>query len=473
MLDRYELLERFHGGMAEVWKARDLRLGRTVVAKFLHVADRGTPAAKRFLREARILAGIDDPRVVRIHDVDEAEIDGSWNLYLITQYVDGRTLGAALHRDASMPVGRALHWAAELCEALVPVHAQDLVHRDVKPGNVMVREVGGEERLVLLDFGISRSYTVVGDLGNAAGVTGTGQLLGTPGYMAPERFMLEPPGPATDLYSVGCVLFELLTGQQPYVAPDFGDYFRLHCHAPIPSVRALRADVPAAVDQLVTRLLAKHPGERPADAKGMARTLRELGGGSHRRPAPPADPVGAVEDRCNAVLAAGHTPDERVRRLTEVAVLARDVLPADHRGAWLVALHLAQALHAAKNPAAAADRLAPVAARARQVLGALDPLTLTCSLNLARYLGEAGHPAAAAKHLGDLRTALAGALEPTDPRMAELRFDLAHWLATAGEQQRAAAEFRALYADHCQAFGPDAPQTIQLYELITQAPNEG
>ncbi|WP_219671441.1 serine/threonine-protein kinase, partial [Streptomyces bambusae] len=282
--------------MAEVWKAQDLRLDRTVVAKFLRVPDRGTHSAQRFLREARILAGIDDPRVVRVHDVDEAEIDGHWHLYLITQYVQGHTLREALPRGVALEVDHALRRAAELCEALVPVHGQNLVHRDVKPGNVMIRRLdgsgarhacggpggtivagagAGQERLVLLDFGIARSYTVIGDLGRAAGVTGPGQLIGTPEYMAPERFLLEADGPATDLYAVGCVLFEMLTGQQPYLGPDYGDLARLHCHAPVPSARALRPGVPAAVDELVIRLLAKRPGDRPADAREIAEALRD------------------------------------------------------------------------------------------------------------------------------------------------------------------------------------------------------
>ncbi|MCB5178831.1 serine/threonine-protein kinase [Streptomyces antimicrobicus] len=473
VLGRYALTERFHGGMAEVWKAQDLRLDRTVVAKFLRVADRGTHAARRFLREARILAGIDDPRVVRVHDVDEAEIDGQWHLYLITQFVDGRTLREALPRGTALAVDHALRRAAELCEALVPVHEQNLVHRDVKPGNVMIRRVGAQERLVLLDFGIARSYTVVGDVGRAAGVTGPGQLIGTPEYMAPERFLLEPDGPATDLYAVGCVLFEMLTGQQPYLGPDYGDLARLHCHAPVPSPRALRPAVPADVDELVVRLLAKRPGDRPADARGIAEVLRELGGGRAPRRPRPADPEGLVESRCTAVLTADLTPDERVRRLAEVADLARDVLPADHAGAWLVALHLARALHTAKNPAAAADRLAPVAARIRQVLGPVEPLARTSALNLARYLGESGHPAAAAKHLAELRAALAGTLAPADPRLCEVRFDLAHWLAAAGEDRAAGAEYRALYTDHCEAYGPAAPETVRLYELINQAASEG
>ncbi|RSS81944.1 serine/threonine-protein kinase [Streptomyces sp. WAC06614] len=474
VLGRYALLERFHGGMAEVWKAQDLRLDRTVVAKFLRVPDRGTHAARRFLREARILAGIDDPRVVRIHDVDEAEIDGQWQLYLITQYVHGRTLREALPRGTALDVDHALRRAAELCEALVPVHEQNLVHRDVKPGNVMIRRVGGGERLVLLDFGIARSYTAFGGTGRAAGVTGSGQLIGTPEYMAPERFLLEPDGPATDLYAVGCVLFEMLTGQQPYLAPDYGDLARLHTHAPVPSARALRPAVPAAVDELVVRLLAKRPGDRPADARGIAETLRELGGGGRtgRRPRP-ADPEGLVESRCNAVLTGDHPPEERARLLADVADLAREVLPADHAGAWLVTLHLARALHTAKNPAAAADRLAPVAARIRQVLGPVEPLTRASALNLARYLGESGHPAAAAKHLAELRAAVAAAVPPTDERLSEIRFDLAHWLATAGEHQAAATEYRALYTDHCAALGPDAPETVRLYELIHQATSEG
>ncbi|MFC9294424.1 serine/threonine-protein kinase [Streptomyces sp. NPDC057011] len=469
--------------MAEVWKARDLRLDRTVVAKFLRVADRGTHAARRFLREARILAAIDDPHIVRIHDVDETEIAGSWHLYLITQFIEGRTLRAAVPKGHRLPVAQALAWAAQLCDALVPVHARNLVHRDVKPGNVMVREPA--ERLILLDFGIARSYTAVGELGYAAGVTATGQLLGTPEYMAPERFLLEPVTPATDLYSVGCVLFEMLTGRQPYVSHgDYGALAKQHCHAVVPTVRELRPEVQPAVDVLVTRLLAKNPGHRPADAREMAALFRALSAAATPvptvlasphgppppppPPGPPADPAAEVEARCNAVLEAVSDPVERVSRLGEVLDYASGVLPSDHRGGWLVVLHLAQALARAGQPSKAADRLAPVAARARQVLGADDELALVCSLNLARYLGEAGHAALAAQHLLELLTAVAGVLSATDPRMSEIRYDRARWLAAAGEQALAAAEFEALYQDHLTAHGPDDPKTVRVWELITR-----
>ncbi|MFJ7205325.1 protein kinase [Streptomyces sp. NPDC098789] len=481
--------------MAEVWKAHDQRLDRTVVAKFLRVNDRGTHPALRFLREAKILAAIDDPRIVRVHDVDEARINGFWHLYLITQYIEGQTLRVALPKGRRLAVDHALRWAAELCEALVPVHARDLVHRDIKPTNVMVRGAraagpGASGSLVLLDFGIARTYTAYGALGYAAGVTGDAQLIGTPEYMAPECFVQDPIGPATDLYAVGCVLFEMLTGRQPYSAPeDYGALVNLHCRAPIPSVRSLRPEVPPAVDHLVTRLLTKNPGERPADAREVAGLLRGLSLAVVPHPtlvvtpstppppgpppAPPTDPAREVEARCNAVLeATERDPEgavgERVRLLGDVLDFAHATLPADHRGTWLVVLHLAQALARAGRPAAAAELLAPVAARARQVLGADDQLAVVCALNLARYIGESGHPRPAAQHLLELRTAVSGVLSATDPKLSEIRYDQAHWLAAAGETRRAAAEFEALYADHWTAYGPDHPQTVRLRELIAR-----
>ncbi|MBB1258561.1 serine/threonine-protein kinase [Streptomyces alkaliterrae] len=471
--------------MAEVWKARDLRLDRTVVAKFLRIAERGAPAARRFKREARILAGIDDRRVVRVHDVDEAEIDGERYLYIITQYVEGDTLRTVLPAGEALSVARALHLATELCEALTPVHDSGLVHRDVKPGNVMVRharcggvaragstDLGGEEQLVLLDFGIARAYTAAGGLGGAGRITGTAQLMGTPGYMAPERFLLEPEGPAADVYSVGCVLFEMLTGSRPYVGDDYGELARSHCHGRVPSARAVRSELPAALEELLLLLLAKRAGDRPADAREVARALRELRAAPPRTRRPPPDPVGRLEARLDAVLAAEHTPAERARLLTEIADTARETLPADHVGGWYLMLRLARALRAASAPAAAAERLAPVAARAREVYGPSHRLTLACAVNLARYLGEAGHPMTAAGHLAETRTAVADTLPPTDPWLSEVRFDLAHWLETAGETGRAGLEYRALYEDYCRTYGPDAPETSRLYELIDRATSE-
>ncbi|MDT0310634.1 serine/threonine-protein kinase [Streptomyces sp. DSM 44917] len=282
---RYQLTEPLgKGGMGEVWSGRDTALGgRRVAVKLLH-ADRlaslsGTTdpeeLRRRFLRECRVTARIDHPGLVAVHDAGQ---DGE-ELFLVMQLVEGSDLADHLAEHDPYPWPWAVAVLAQLCSALSAVHAVPVVHRDLKPGNVMVRPDG---RVTILDLGIAAAR---GD-GEDTRLTRTGTLLGTPVYMAPEQAVGEPPvSPAADLYALGAIGYELLTGRVPFSAPNAAGllYKKLH-EEPAPLLH-LRPDAPPPLAGLVHRLLATDPGQRPADARHVFDVLAAL------LPRPTAAPV--------------------------------------------------------------------------------------------------------------------------------------------------------------------------------------
>ena len=250
---RYALLEVLGtGGMATVWRARDEVLGREVAVKVLspqHAADAAFRA--RFEREARHVASLSHPRLVTVFDsgVDEA------TPFIVMELVAGRTLRQVLDDAGTLPADDAVAIAVGVCEALEAAHAAGLVHRDIKPANIALS--GGQVKV--LDFGIAR-------LEGPGGGTRTQAVLGTAAYLSPEQASGQPVGPQADLYALGCVLFEMLTGAPPFSADsEVGVAYRqVHDDPGPPSAR--RPGLPAQVDWITIRLMAKNPADRPPGA---------------------------------------------------------------------------------------------------------------------------------------------------------------------------------------------------------------
>jgi serine/threonine-protein kinase len=288
LADRYRLVRPLgHGGMGEVWEARDTSLRRGVAVKVISVlaggGSRAGEARARFLREARITAALQHPHIVTVHDLGEADTGQGTTPFLVMELLRGEGLDAVVRRG---PVGgaEAARYGVQVCEALAEAHGAGVLHRDIKPANLFVTASGG---LKVLDFGIARAAdaSATGDR-----LTQTGFMVGTAAYMAPEQARGRPE-PRSDLYAVGCVLYELLTGRLPFDAPDTLGYVTAHLHEPPPLPGAS-----PAWDALIGRLLAKDPGERPASAEALAEELREIGAGgtgggdSAGRPVPPPGP---------------------------------------------------------------------------------------------------------------------------------------------------------------------------------------
>ncbi|MER7468994.1 serine/threonine-protein kinase [Streptomyces sp. NPDC097981] len=265
---RYRLEELLGaGGMGQVWRGTDQRLHRQVAVKVLaRPGDR--VLATRLLAEARAAAAFSDPHAVAVHDVGEGRLGGVPSVFLVMELVEGRPLSEVLH-NGPLPVEDVVRWGEEICQALQAAHRAGVVHRDVKPSNILITGAG---RMKLCDFGIARRTVAT------HGLTATGAAIGTPGYMAPEQIRGDTVGPATDLYALGCLLYELLTGLPPFTGEALSVLSRHLERTPVP-VRERRPEVPVALDRLVGQLLAKDPGRRPVSAAVVGDELLDVGRG--------------------------------------------------------------------------------------------------------------------------------------------------------------------------------------------------
>ncbi|MFI0408098.1 protein kinase [Actinomadura sp. 3N508] len=286
---RYRLIEPIgRGGMAEVWCAEDVSLGRRVAVKLLDPVSPGTgtrdesggTAGERVWREARGAARLVHPNVVQVYDV---AADGD-RVFLVMELVTGRDLAAIIDERGPLTPTRTARLGAQAARALAAAHTAGVVHGDVKPANLLLSDDGV---LKLTDFGIARPLPVTTE---KAG----GKVVGTAGYLAPEVALGHPPGKASDLYALGCVLYELSTGQPPFTADTSVSMLHRHLHdPPVPPAR-LRPDIPPDLEQVILRLLAKHPDGRTGDATRVAEVLELIGQAG--TPSPVADePPNATE----------------------------------------------------------------------------------------------------------------------------------------------------------------------------------
>lgn len=303
---RYELQEQLgSGGMARVHRARDTRLGRTVAVKTLHRNLARDPEARmRFAREARAAAVLNHPGIVTVHDQDEVR-DGEEILpYLVMEYIDGVTLERVVKERAPLDPGYAVRITCEVLDALAHAHAHGTVHRDVKPSNVMITKSGAVK---VADFGIARVV-------DATTLTVTGFTVGTPGYMAPEQVLGRPVDARGDVYAVGCLLTELLTGSVPFIGDTPLNVMYGHVHQAPPRPSERNPEVPRDLDEIVLGALTKDPQDRPPDAAALRTELR---GWLHRAGSGASDlgitvggiTVGGVAER---VLPAGERPTDSV-----------------------------------------------------------------------------------------------------------------------------------------------------------------
>ena len=255
-----------HGGMGVVYRATDVRLHRDVALKMLTpLAVPDEPRIERFLREARITAAIDHPNVVKVYDVGLFEGDP----YIVVELLEGETLRARLNRGR-LPPSEARRITTDIARGLVAAHAAGLVHRDLKPENVFLTRTGATK---ILDFGIAK---LAPDAARPRGAapTVTGILLGTAGYLAPEQIRGEQVDARADLFAVGSILFELVTGQRPFDGENTVDTLHAILHAPLPDV-IQRGDVPDGLAKIAARLLEKMPADRFQSAADLAWALEQ------------------------------------------------------------------------------------------------------------------------------------------------------------------------------------------------------
>ncbi|MGW4845199.1 protein kinase domain-containing protein [Nocardia brasiliensis] len=282
------------GGIGEVFEAYDTVKDRTVAVKVLAEKLNQDPVFReRFRRESHAAARLTEPHVIPIHDY--GEIDGQ--LYIDMRLVDGENLRAVLKREAPLAPERAVAVIRQIAAALDAAHADDLVHRDIKPDNILLTTDGFA---YLVDFGIAQSST-------SESLTADGSAIGSFHYMAPERFTSRLVTPAVDSYALACVLYECLTGARPFPAETDGEIMRAHLFEPPPRPSMIRREVPAAFDEVIARGLAKNPNARYTSAGDLAAAAhRALTGtatvtGAQTEPAAEPPPTQRVQATTAAV----------------------------------------------------------------------------------------------------------------------------------------------------------------------------
>jgi serine/threonine-protein kinase len=306
--ERYELVELVGtGGMSSVYRALDLLLERHVALKILHETYLADPSTvERFRREARSVAQLSHPNIVTV--IDRGEDDR--RQFIVFEYIEGENLKELLERTGRLPIRRALELAIDVGRALAFAHQAGLVHRDVKPQNVLL-DGDGEPKVT--DFGIARSLDV-------ESVTQTGTVLGTSNYIAPEQASGLPVDAYTDVYSMGVVLYELLTGELPFTGESFVAVAMRHVSEPPPSVLERRPEVPLRVANAIERALEKAPEDRFATmgefVGELEAALGELGS------SPAEDATAIVPPRAVRASAPRRAPPRRRRRWLLAAVLA-------------------------------------------------------------------------------------------------------------------------------------------------------
>ena len=261
--DRYDLIEIVgSGGMGVVYRGRDRVLGRTVAVKMIRQELAGEEFIRRFEREAAILARLRSPYIVVVYDYGKHADE----FFMVTDFLKEGDLAGWLQQHGTMPAADAVPLMAKLAEGLADAHDLGVLHRDIKPANTLLWSRGGRLQPVLADFGIA----VTSDLT----LTKTGAVVGSPLYMAPERHLGQPATAASDIYSMGCLLYALLTGQPPYWGTEF-QAANAHVSSPIPK---LPPELPfaAEIDEVIAACMAKRPEERIKSADDLAAVLRQL-----------------------------------------------------------------------------------------------------------------------------------------------------------------------------------------------------
>jgi serine/threonine protein kinase len=284
----YRVLHRIgEGGMGSVWLAEHVALGRRAALKVLHPEfSARAEIVARFFNEARAATAIADPGIVQIFDFGQ-HVDGS--AYIVMELLDGEPLDRRLARQGALAIRDALRIMRQVASSLGAAHSRGIVHRDLKPENIFVvrdPEVPGGERAKVLDFGIAK---LVGEGGGVK--TQTAAVMGTPTYMAPEQCRgAGQVDQRADVYSLGCVLFTLIVGRPPFDAEGIGDVIAMHLREPAPTPSMLRGGIPAEVDNLILRCLAKDPAQRFQTAGELAIAI---GGLLHSSPQVPSGPASA------------------------------------------------------------------------------------------------------------------------------------------------------------------------------------
>ncbi|HEX2721424.1 MAG TPA: protein kinase [Gemmatimonadaceae bacterium] len=267
LIDRYDVEKLLgEGGMATVFLARDVRHERRVAIKVLHEDLGAQLGPERFRREIQIATSLTHPHILALYDSGEA----AGSLFYVMPFIEGESLRHRIDRETMLPIDKALKITQEVASALDYAHRKGVVHRDIKPENILLED----GHAIVADFGIARALSTMGDAGGA--LTKTGMSLGTPTYMSPEQAFAEKDiDGRSDLYSLACVLYEMLTGQPPFTGTNAQAVMAKHSMAEVPSMQIVRATIPDEVENVVQKALAKSAADRFATVGEFAEELQE------------------------------------------------------------------------------------------------------------------------------------------------------------------------------------------------------
>lgn len=453
---RYELATILgQGGMGQVWTAYDQRLDRRVAVKLLR-PDRvtgpiGSDAAdelrRRFVRECRVTAQVDHPGLVTVHD---AGSDGD-ELFLVMQYVEGADLADHLAEHDPYPWQWSVAVAAQLCAVLCAVHAVPIVHRDLKPRNLMVRPDG---TVVVLDLGVASVLDT-----DTTRLTHTGSPIGSPAYMAPEQAMGGAVGPYTDLYALGVLLHELLSGDVPFAGSTALGVLHRHLYEPPAPVRQIRPDIPPPLESLVLRLLAKDPQHRPASAHEVYEHLAPLLPTRNT-----AQPSGPLDPTRPFLRPHAPWPD----RATAPPPVQPAPMPA--RPDVAGAVDEVKRLLGEGRITQAVDMLGGILPAAAEQHGEGSPVVRILRKQYAATLMDDGQYRRALPELRRLADDRAAETGPADPQTLQFRYDAAQCLEQLGEPAAALAEYRAVlpYYENQYATNNDPARSYEIRHRIGQ-----
>ncbi|GAA3726268.1 serine/threonine protein kinase PkaE [Spinactinospora alkalitolerans] len=481
---RYRLVEKLGtGGMGEVWKGTDERLDRPIAVKLVRpdLVDTDDTVA-RFHREARVTARLaGHPNIVILHDYGNHDD----SVYAVMELVAGRTLNAVLRERGALPIGLIADWGAQICAGLAAAHAAGIVHRDVKPGNLMLAGDGSaagapgtEGTVKVLDFGIAGFHEAVVQ---SRRLTRTGDLIGTPLYMSPEQVQCRPADVAGDLYSLGTILYQMLTGRPPFQASEPLAVLRMHLMERPRPPEELRDGIPAGLRALVLELLAKSPEQRPGSAGTVRDRLLSAAGAASGGASPPdattvparPAPTRRLTEPVPASLAPGRRR-ELIRRLDDIearaeegylATAAQELRSLLHELAEVYGPEHPETLKARRRhaylsgkggyPAHAAELFGELVPDLERVYGRQHPETLTARYYLATNAGRAGRHAEAARVHRELLPDLVAAHGPDAGRVLLTRLHLAFDIGESGDHRRAVAMLEELVPDLERVLGPD------------------
>jgi serine/threonine protein kinase len=458
----YRLEEQIgQGGMAVVFRAQDERLRRQVALKILSPALSADEEFRhRFIRESRSAAAVDDPHIIPVFEARDA--DGV--LFIAMRYVPGGDVGTLVRRLGPLPIGRAAAIISAVASALDAAHASGLVHRDVKPTNMLVdARPGRPDHVYLSDFGLTKGSW------SSASLTSTGHFMGTLDYCAPEQILGQQVEARTDEYALACAAFTLLSSQPPFHRDEGMAVLYAQLSEPPPKLTSRRPDVPSAVDEVLLRALAKAPEDRFvscgefADGLCMAFGLRR-----YNSDVANARRQGALIDHSymmttDASLAAyresGHS-DEAIELYQRALVDQQHTLGPDHPDTLATRVSIAREMAACGDHAGAEDEFRAVFAARQRTLGLDHPYTLIAWFGIAQQMAARGEHAGAEDEFRAVLVARQRTLGLDHPDTLIAQFSIAQQMAARGEHAGAEEVFRGMLPRLGRRLGPDHPDTL-------------